>query len=469
VFDHKLSTQVLEREARVMAQLATGKVKAISKNDEGASRLMTLMLDKYIIPNANSQFDFLTKLRMVDRYSNIYGNYFAMVDWDVRENGYAGPDLFLIDIRDIFPQVGAVSLEDSEFVIVRSYKPLSYFKSIGKDKDFKNVAQIIAKLEQTGGDKVERDSNSKGSRYEDNYPEEKESPGKGYYEVLSMYEKDRWVDFVTKADMVLRDIDNPHENGELPVVNKFSIPMIDDFMGIGDFERGKTMQYSINSLWNLYFDAIKISIFPPTLINKDGIADASSIKWASAAKWLVKGDISNAAQVLNLTPQGISTFNNSYNMANAALMNMFGTTDTAVSKDTDQAFGKTPQALQMQAQRENSRDNVDRYYMEEFITKVFKKFVNLMSIKQTGSIAIRMFDEEIEEISKQYPEINEMYDGKSGKLNIKKSSTGSLVYDYEIVHGSTYALDQQAQQEPQAQQEQPAQTAQLDLQARKVI
>jgi hypothetical protein len=444
VFDHKLSTQILERSARVMSQLAVGKVKAISKNDEGASKLMNLVLDKYVVPNASSQFDFLTKLRMVDTYSNIYGNYFAMVDWDIRKNGYNGPDLFLLPIRDVFPQVGAISLEDSDYVIVRSYRPLSWFKSLGKG-EYKNLSAIIAKLSNKAGDKQKADK--KSQREENDHPGTNEAKGKGYFEVLSMYEKDRWVDWVTSADLSLRDMKNPQDNDELPIVNKYSIPLVDDFMGMGDMERGKTMQYTVNSMWNLYLDAVKVSIFPPTLINKDSIADASSIKWAQAAKWLVKGQVDNAARVLNLSPQGINTFNNTYQMASASLMNMFGTTDTSMTKDQGQEFGRTPQALQMQAQRENSRDNVDRYYMEQFVTKVMKKFVNLVSKKMSGNVAIRMFEPEIEEIAIQYPEIKEMWNEKTGKLMVKKGSVGSLLYDYEIVSGSTYAIDQKAQQE----------------------
>jgi hypothetical protein len=125
--------------------MATGKVRAISKNDEGASQLMNLTLDKYVIPNANAQFDQLTKYRMVDRYSNIYGNYFVMVDWDVRGNGYEGPDMWLIPIRDVFPQVGAISLDDSDYIIVRSWRPMSFFEGLKKQDGYKNVPQILEK------------------------------------------------------------------------------------------------------------------------------------------------------------------------------------------------------------------------------------------------------------------------------------------------------------------------------------
>jgi hypothetical protein len=447
VFDPKLATYVLERSYRVMSQMMVGKVKAISKNDEGASKLMNLILEKYIIPNANAQWDFLTKCRMVDTYSNIYGNFFALIDWDIKTNGYRGPDMWLIPIRDVFPQVGAVSLEDSEYIIIRSWRNISYFKGLKKQDSFKNISTVVDKLSKIAGDKGDRDTYDKTQREEDHYPDTDPVKGKGYYEVLSMFERDRWVDYVTAADEVIRDTKNPHDDGELPVVNKFSIPLLDDIIGMGDFERGLPMQYTLNSAWNLYLDAVKISIFPPVLLNKDNIASMSSIKFGPAAKWLVRNNISNTAQTLNLTPQGINSFNNVYQLANASIMNMFGTSDTSISEQTDPGLGKTPRALNMQAQRQNSRDTTDRFYMEQFLTKVAKKFVNLMSKNQSKSVQVRMFRPEIEQLARSYEDIADMYDEKTGKLTIKKSQTGSLLYDYEIVPGSTYLVDQNKQNE----------------------
>jgi len=87
VFDPKLSTLAIERSYRVMAQLQTGKVRGMSSADMGDATLKDLLLDKYVIPNATAQFDFLTKCRMVDLYSNIYGNMFVLTDWDIKPNG----------------------------------------------------------------------------------------------------------------------------------------------------------------------------------------------------------------------------------------------------------------------------------------------------------------------------------------------------------------------------------------------
>lgn len=446
VFDPKLSTLAIERSYRVMAQLQTGHVTGISKGDIGDAMLKDLILDKYVIPNATAQFDFLTKMRMVDLYSNIYGNFFSLIDWDIKPNGYMGPDVWLLNIRDVFPQVGAVSLDDSDKIVIRTWRSIEFFKSKAKDKDYINIGKIVTKLTNLAGSKQSRNpSTSKTERETQDYPSSMPAKNAGYYEVLTMFERDKWTDYCSDADLIFRERANPQDDGDFPVKCKYSIPLLDDFMGMSDFERGASMQMTINSAWNLYLDAVKMSIFPPILINKDNIASMSSITQTAAAKWLVKNQIDNAAMPLNLSPQGIQTFNNVYQVATASILNMFGSSETATTSGTDPSFGKTPDALQMQAQRENTRDNADRFYMEQYLIGVMKKFTNLVAKKQTTAITLRLFKEEIQDLAKSYPEIKDLYDEKTNKLTIKKGKNDTL-YDYEIVSGSTYAVDQQTQQ-----------------------
>jgi len=449
VFDPKLSTLTIERAYRVMAQLATGKVRGISTNDKGDEKLKNLLLDKYVVPNANVQFDFLTKLRMVDLYSNVYGAFYVLVDQvgaNEMRDGYIGPDMWLLNIRDVYLQVGTVSVEDSDFVIIRTWRPISFFEGLAKNKDFKNIGTIIGKLKDKSGSKQSREQKDKSRREENQYPKSDPAKGTGYFECLTMYEKDKWSDYCVDADVVFREMDNPHENGEIPVVAKYSLPLLDDPMGLGDFERGASMQQVVNANWNLYLDAVKMSIFPPTIINKDNVASMSSLQPIPGAQWLGRNNVDNVARTLQLSPQGISTFNNTYQVATSAILNLFGTTETNTSAQTDPGFGKTPQALMQQAQRENTRDNADRFFMEQFVTKVMKKMVNLLAKKQSAAISFRMFPEEIEQLARDYPDIKEMFDENTGKLTIKKNKK-SVMYDYEIVSGSTYANDQKAQQE----------------------
>lgn len=446
VFDHKVSTLILESEARVMATTGVGKTKAISKNDQGAAALMNLMLDKYIIPNANAQFPLLVKHRLMHRASKIYGNAFAMIDWDVKKNGYVGPDLWLLDIRNVFPQVGAISLDDSDFIIVRTYRPISFFEGLKPQQGYKNVNKIITQLKERSGGKGVRDTDQMSTR-EQEYPDQIANKGSGYHEVLMMFERDRWVYTVPEVEYeILKDTSNPNKDGELPIVNKYGIPLSDDFMALGDVERAKSMQYAVNSSWNLALDSGKLSLFPPIVINQDAVVK-STIKRTAGANWLVRGNVDNVVRAIDLNPKGMETHQALYNLANASIQNLFGTTDTSIKEGTDSTFGKTPEALKQQSARMNSRDAWDKFYVDLYMTQVNKKFVNMMSNKQSSAIQIRMFEPEIRKLEAQYPDIAEMYDDKSGKLKINKSKTGSVLYDYEFVSGSSFATDQQNQME----------------------
>lgn len=446
IFDPVLSTMQIERSNRVMAQLMQGKFKAMSKNDEASAKLMNITVEKYVIPNASSQFDFLTKCRMVNLYSNIYGNFFVLLDWVAKEKGYIGPDMWMLNIRDVFPQVGAMSLEDSDYVVVRTWKSLEWFKSLKDNDNFKNIDKVLEKLGDKAGEKSSREYfKDQTSREAKEYQEAIEAKKSGFFKVLTMYERDRWVDYVPGADAIIRDMDNPNEDGELPVVCKYSLPLIDDFMGMGDSERGKSMQMSLNGTWNLYAGAIKMSIFPPVMLNKNGIAAHNSIKWGPAEKWLGKND-ANFAQVLNLTPQGVNTFNNTRQAIYGSLQQQFGTTFTNVSSTESTLAGKTPEAIKQQTARQSARDSADLFYQESFLQKVMKRFATLITKKQPKALQIRLFKDEIDELFAQYPEFEEMYDQKTGKIKIGKSQFSNTLFDYDIISGSTYLADKGEQQ-----------------------
>ena len=44
------------------------------------------------------------------------------------------------------------------------------------------------------------------------------------------------------------------------------------------FERGKSLQFALNSLWNLYLDGVKMSIFPPIQMVADDVVPSGYSK-----------------------------------------------------------------------------------------------------------------------------------------------------------------------------------------------
>lgn len=452
VFDPRLSTVVFERSARVMAQIPTGKIQALTQADKGKNILLNLILQKYIIPNADSQFDLLTKFRLWDLYSMVYGSFPALIDYRV-DKDYVGPDLWLIPIRSFFPQSGVTTIDDAEHVFISTFVSVGWLKTRNKEKW--KLDKLLEKIAASGGKKKsEQDSNRKS--YIERQYEDPMTYAKGdskQIELVTRYERDRWVTFAPEYleeindDAVVRDIPNPQKNNEIPVVMKHCFPLLDRIIGLGEFERGKTLQYAINSLINLYLDGVKMSIFPPMIVNPEGVVP-SSLKYEAGVRWLETQ--ANSIRNFQTSPQGTDTFQSTYTFLIAALMNQSGTTDTTVTRQTDPGMGKTPAAVQYLAAREGSRDNWDRFMMERAIEKTFNIFTDLLVNKQEKPIEMGLFKEEIEKVAAVYPDATKMFDsGEYGKVTVKKGllQEGQTKYRFFVDEGTTMKKDEQAENE----------------------
>ena len=444
IYDPRLATIIYERVARVSANQPKGKTYAISKDDIGKNKLMNMILDKYVYKNANSQFSFMTKVRLMDLYSLVYGVQFTLVDWCDKDN-YEGPDFWLLPIRDCFPQPGACSIEESDWFQVATLKSKKWLESRKDLPGWKNIDVLLDKIKGTAGttrsDLDDQRKTSVEEIREPNVPGDKNNPK---VQIITEYRKDKWITFSKEHRLILREIDNPHQNNKLPIVAKHSFPLLDSIYGLGEFERGKTLQYAINSLINLYMDGVKFSLYPPLQINEDGVVP-SSIKWGPAEKWLV--DRPNVdVQVTQMSPQGLNTFQSTYSFLIAALMNQSGTTDTTISSQTDVSLGKTPEALKMIERREGSRDSWDRFMLEQSLTEITERFINLITIKLKKPVAMRLFEDEVAELEKYYPDTLEIFESGRGMIKVKKDMI-NVKYDYEIEPGSTAKKDPNDEQQ----------------------
>lgn len=452
VNDPRLFTQAFERSIRVMSQLPTGKFKGVSSNDTGKNMLMNLLVDKYVIPNANSQFDFLAKLRMVDWYSLAYGTMVALVDWVVRD-GYIGPDLFLIPIRYIYPQPG-VSFADMSWCQVVSEVDKKFIKEKIKDPSWRNIEEFLRKTEDSIGNSL-ADKDPTQQSFDDRLHDSTSAGSKktARFRLITEYRRDRWITYSPEYKLILRDIPNPHQNNKLPFAVKFCIPLLNFCFGLSEIEIGKSMASVINSLYNLAIEDAKMQLYPPTIIDPSSVI-LSSIKMAPAKRWLLNGSHSREPSAFRTMTRGAQSALEMRQMAIGSLQTLSGTSDTTVKQGTEYSMGKTPQALRMQEARQSARDEVDRFYMELFLKDVYARVANLIVKKMPQSVTLRLFKEEIDAIAKFYPdilelinpaEVNKTRTNDTISVAIPKTFLENYQFDYEIVTGSTYKIDQQAQ------------------------
>ena len=446
VNSNSLMNLVIDQASRVMAQLPTGKVKAISNTDKGKSYLMQCVLEKYILPKANTQWDMLTKFRLIEMYSLIYGTMPALVTYKV-SSSYVGPDLEVLHPRNVRVQAHKYSIEDADYVFVNTIVPMSFLTGILKRKETVYNKEAVQELVEACKDnRPEVDEEDK--TYEQK--QDKNDRDKNQVALTTKYMRDRWIVFSREHNIVIRDSKNPNEDGELPVVMKYTYPLLDRIYGLGLFDRGKSISFAMDSLTNMYLDSIQMSIHPPTIVNRNGVVQ-SSLKRVPGAFWMET--VPNSIRQMNVSPIGTNTYQQVSQVLKSQLLNMAAATDTTIATGQDVEMGKTPEAIRQQRDRQGARDNWDRGMMEKFVEKVYSKMVTIMSKKQVVPINVEVFDEEIQKIQEKYPEANlEVFEtGETAILNVAPEDLNdenkSVKYRFIIDNGTTLRKDESIQNE----------------------
>jgi hypothetical protein len=412
------------------------------KKNKGKSMMMDIALRKYIIPNANSQYSHLTKLKLWPIYSQIYGRQPMFVDYRYGEDdGYVGPDCWLVPFKQWYPEPGVNSPNDMSYTFMDTFVTKEWLESRTELRDWDKAAikSVLSKLADTEG--------KKPTAYDtQSYAESKwptgDYGGKGDYAKILLrtkYTRKKWYTYAPDfSDAgLLRDIKNPHENNKLPFVVKETIPLLDRLTGLGDIERGAPMQKTASSLLRLYMDTVKYSLFPPTIVHGQGVV-AASLKWVPRAFWYEKTP--NSIRQYQLSPIGSNTFQNAMGYVTSSLNNLLGTTDLSVTKNVEHGMGKTPQALKMQAIRESAADSWERQSLDDALGELYDRFIELIAIRQEKPLDIDLFGGELQRIQAIYPDVVEAYSEERGRVVIKPEALKGK-YRFYIDPGSSAAKD----------------------------
>lgn len=448
--DAALSTLAFERQARVAAQLPTGKIYAASKADEGKAKLLNIVLQRYILPNANSQFDMLIKQRMWGVYASVYGSMPMLYDYRV-DDQYIGPDCWLIDPRCFLPQPGFNAISDMDWCMVSTIKSVKELENLANRKNTtwnKSALKKLVNLAKEGrpsrDDDSTKDSVTATSRYT-------KQQAKGRVELITKYEAGddgHWITFAPDhKGLILRDIPNPHKSGKIPIVMRHCFPLLNSIYGLGDFERGMKIQKAKDSFLGLRLEYAKNKVFPSLKINPSNVT-MSTIKNQANGRWLVK-DMNNSAEPVSYGNDSENAFQNTYQTLDGILMNQFGTSDTRVNGESGMGgFGKTPQALKMLESRENARDTWDRFMHEKASEELYEGMTNLLCVKMEKPIDFNLFEEDIRALGQDFPGMEVYSDGKTGKITLaKKDLKSEKGYRYLIDANSSMRQDDEAQLE----------------------
>jgi hypothetical protein len=444
VYDPRAATLVIEGANRIMHNLPTGKTQALNdKSDAGKNILMNMVMEKYVQKNANYGWDWKTKLRLVDLMSRVYGSQHTLTDYRV-DDDYIGPDIYLLAPRSCFPQAGALSLNMCQYFFVEAYKTRKWLESRPKDSwNQKSIQIILDKMKDKSAASADKLSYSEREFQNAQHTER----GKySKFRMLNRYEGDRWITYCPDYNVILRDIKNPHDNDVLPIDKKDYITLPDRYWGLGQFERLKTLQFAHNSLINLYLSGVTKGLFGSTIIDPSGVVPATLPNLHTPAGYVyVTPNRMDAVKEMPANNVGLATFQSTDQFILSAISNVGGTPgDTSIARATDPTQGKTPRALELQAQRQSFGDSMDLEAMEQFIENVYNKMIDILTKKQEKPIEIELFKDDIEKIAEFAPDVMEVYDsGTFGVAKISKKAIGNTKYRYTVDAGSTMKRDEE--------------------------
>jgi hypothetical protein len=456
ITDSYATTLAKERADKVIAKLPGGETTPAGRADIGKATFMDILRQKWIYPNANAQRPFLEKLNLWQLYSSVYGYMPMFYDWTTSNTGYVGPDCWLWNPRNLIPQQGKVSVEDMDYITALTWISRKRLQAIldnevegdGWDRDA--LQELLDKNEKTAGNDtsqdtfVERDRNSQGSK-------------KGIC-LATRYESGpdgEWCTFAPEEGFVeIRKLPNPHKNGRIPFVIKYSQPLFDSFYGLGDFQLDKPLQFARDGLTNFYFANLKRNLAPGIIVNANGVVKHTLD--VTKPNPVLMETIKDSIRPMPTNTAGLATYQGAQSALTGAMLARNGSQNAAApgAETLNPSQGKTPAAINLYSDKEASRVGADIRRMETAIEQLTDGFFSLVANIGTEEIPVSLFSKDIEEIVKSgLTDVLGLFNGKlkvdstgtAGDLTIKPEALKGVEYRFSVEADSTVKISKEKQ------------------------
>lgn len=421
----ELQNMVIDSACRVMAQMPTGRFTSINEAQFSDVIAANLTYHHYFLPNANTGGDFFTKMRQVNIYSKVYGTMPTFVDWVISDK-YTGPDPLLVHPRRFRPQPGKYVIDDMDYCFVETSVSMKWLKKRQKKSPQNwNLEGVKESDLDIGSQTVEEQNLAKKS--------------KGVVLRHYLTREGDWIIYNPASEVEVARLEKYFPC--MPMVDKQTIPLLDRYFGLCEYDRGETPQKTLDTMMRLFLDGWSYDNEPPLIIDPEEVV-MSSILRQPKAKWLVKNKNMDAIKPADVRPRALGNFQTAYNMVKANLLSLSAQTDTAVARSVDVGFGKTPEALRQQAEKEGARDSWDRYMQERYMEKLATMMLRVAAHKGIKEVKIPNIQAALDKIRSAYPE-DELSLFSSGSFKGNLLSSDGL--RYEIDPGSTMKRDDTGQ------------------------
>jgi len=366
VTDPLIRTSLIEKNARLFNGKLRGTVVPRENGDVVKAKINNAILD-FQWDNAQLGGSMLEKWALMDEYTRLFGAAFALCYW-IKNDKYEGNEMKVLDNRDVFVDYQANHVKNANWVQVREWRTLQDLEntSINGEPVFTNLDYLTKKLlSEYQGDR--RDSKYTSMVKQIRGLEDR--IGQDIYyktlEVVTEYRKDRWVTFLPRYGVVIRNIENPLDSKIIPIVQLRYYQNGDDVYGESEFESVLPIQKAVNAFMCGFLDQVNFSLRPPIKVanNADGVR-LDTIVYAPNALWLTGSTPNNIIEHQSGT-QIVQQFSTTYQVLKSAFNQAVGETSAGVSNVNPFATEKTATEVRASYTQMQSRDEFNQMFLKE--------------------------------------------------------------------------------------------------------
>ena len=386
LFDPRVFTFITEKNSRLIANKPKGHLSPRNGTDELAAKINNELLS-YQWDQATRGGTMLAKWSLMDINTRKYGASFALCKWRYEcltdgkneEVLFDGPEMVVLNNRDIAHDLSASAIEDCNWFQVREYVTVQDLESVNDAARtapvYKNLDKLKYALEKygdglgKGGDSrsVNWQSRNRAIQGIESDPIGKDDTFKTI-EIVTEYRKDRWITFAPKHGVIIRDIPNPYLNHEIPITMLRYYVADDDLYGLSEIEPVKGLQKAINAILCQYVDEINQKLYSPIAVGP-GVR-MHTLEWGKGARWQMNNPMTDF-RLVESRSNAAQFFNNTYSALVSAMMNAVG--ESSLGTSNIQPFQKDKTATEVKALQlqRNARDNSNQNFLAEAIERQY--------------------------------------------------------------------------------------------------
>lgn len=186
---------------------------------------------------------------------------------------YDGPFFEPWDINDAWWDPNGRSVDDAEYVALRSYATKSELEQKQADGIYQNVEELL----RTG-------TTPRSASAQERLAGGDQNLRKGRFEIVE-YWRDRSLTVVGNQQILMRKIENPHWHGKKPVVIASCRPDLFKISGIPETELVRDLQDALHTIENMRMDNLHMTVMRGLTYREGGIQDPNLLVLMPRFKW----------------------------------------------------------------------------------------------------------------------------------------------------------------------------------------